>query len=279
MKRILILISLMTISLLSAYSQTVSDVAFSQKKNQIEISYNLTGAKFYQYFSVALYVSNNGGITYQGPMTKVTGDAGIDIAGGRNKKITWDVFKEMPDFGGNVKLDVRATVMEKKLKKRFFIGYKGTQTAPFGIVAGMTGKIGFYVSGRMNSNYFEKTTYETDGETVTNYNTTGYYSFLSDNKTQRLSVTAGLQFQVGWKVHLYAGAGFSQYILLWQIQEYDYPDTPKGKQWVKHTGESFSSFEAEAGIMLQLKHFFLSAGAASPGFKWADFAFGAGVVF
>jgi hypothetical protein len=279
MKRFLILSGLIIITLSSTYSQTVSDVAFSQKNQQIEISYNLTGSKFYQYFSVAVYVSNNGGQTFKGPLKQVSGDVGIDIAGGRNKKITWDVFKEMTDFGGNVLFDGGATVMEKKLKNRFFTGYKGTQTAPFGIVAGLTGKTGFYVSGRLNSGYFEKAAYKTDGETVTNFNTTGYYSFLSDSKTQRLSVTAGIQFQVSWKLHLYAGAGFSQYNLLWQIQQYDYPDIPIGKQWVKHTGESFSSFEAEAGMMLQLRHFFLLAGAASPGFKWADFTFGAGVVF
>jgi hypothetical protein len=278
-KRNLILTGLILFSLATAYSQVVSNVNFVQIHKQIEISYDLTGAKYYQYFSIALYVSTDGGKFYQGPLTQVSGDVGPEIAEGNNKKITWDVIKEIPDFGGNVIFDVRATVMEKKIKNHYFIGYKGTLTAPLGIVAGMTGKTGFYISGRLNPGYFEKTTYETDGQNISNYDQPGYYLFSSGDKMQRLSITAGLQFQVGWKVHLYIGGGYAQYNLLWQIEQYDYPATPIGKQWVKHTGESFSSYEAEAGMMLQFKHIFIAAGVASPAFKWADISLSTGVVF
>jgi hypothetical protein len=279
MKKIVFLIALLVTGFIKTYTQVVSDVAFAQSGKHIEIYYDLTGAKYYQYFSVALYVSIDGGLTYQGPFSQVKGDIGPEIAEGTNKKIIWDVLNEMPDFGGNVKFDVRATVMEKKVKNRIFVGYKGSYTAPIGLVAGMTGKIGFYVSGRLNPGYFESVGYETDGNSITNYDQAGYYTFLSDDKIQRLSVTGGVQLQLGWKVHIYAGGGFAQYNLLWHIQQYDYPETPKGKQWVKHTGESFVSYEAEAGIMLQLKRFFITAGAASPNLEWVDITIGAGVVF
>jgi hypothetical protein len=278
-KRSLLLTGFLLISLLTAYSQVVRNVNFAQKDMKIEVSYDLTGGKYYQYFSVALYVSTDGGKFYHGPLSQVSGDIGPEIAKGSNKKITWDVIKEMPDFGGDVIFDVRATVMEKKIKNQIFIGYKGTNTAPIGIVAGMTGKTGFYISGRLNPGYLATTTYETDGTSISNYNEAGYYTFTSGNKIQRLSITAGLQFQIGSKAHIYAGGGYSQYNLLWQIQQYDYSDAPTAKQWAKHTGESFGSYEAEAGMMYQLKQFFLAAGLASPGFKWVDISFSAGVVF
>lgn len=279
MKQFLTTCFLISMMLISTPAQMVSDINFNQRNQQIDITYNLTGTKFYQKFFVSVFASKDGGLTYQGPLTQVSGDVGTGIVGGKIKKITWDVFKEMSDFEGDVIFKVQASIIENKLEKHFFIGYKGTQTAPIGFIAGITGRTGFYVSGRLNSNFFEKASYETDGESIIDYEETGYYTFLSNDMTQRLSVTAGIQFQVAWKIHVYAGAGFAQYNLLWQVEQYEYPETPKGKIWVKHTGESFNSFEAEAGIMYQLKHIFLTMGAASPGFQWVDFTFGAGIVF
>lgn len=279
MKRLLIDSLLLFIAILPTYSQTVSNVNFLQEGQQIEIRYDLTGARFYQYFNIEVYVSTDAGKTYEGPLQHASGDVGPDIKEGINKKVLWDVFKEMPTFEGDVLFIIRATVMKKKLKRRPFIGYKASYTAPFGAVAGLTGKTGFYISARINQAYFETSAYETDGVSIIDYEETGYYTFLSKDKTQRLSITAGLQFQIGWKVHLYIGGGLAQYNLLWQIEQYDYPSTFKGNQWVKHSGESFSSFEVEAGMMLQFNHFFLSAGATSPKFEWVDVTLSAGFVF
>ena len=164
----------------------VSNVSFKQKGQQIEVSYNITGAKFFQFFNVDIYVSIDGGKTYQGPLKEVSGDVGKEIRTGAGKKVYWDVFNEMPDFGGNVAFDVRAIVMEKKLPNRFYTGYKGTYTAPIGVVAGLTGKTGFYVSARLNPVYFENVSYETEGEEILDYNETGYYAYSENDKTQRL---------------------------------------------------------------------------------------------
>jgi opacity protein-like surface antigen len=279
MKKLLIYALILFIDILPIHSQTVSNVNFWQKGQKIEIKYDLIGAKYYQYFNIEVYVSTDAGKTYQGPLQQVSGEVGPDIKEGVNKIILWDVFKELPTFQGDVLFIIRATVMKTKIKHRPFIGYKASYTAPFGFVAGLTGKTGFYVSARINQHYFETSAYETDGVGIIDYNEPGYYTFLSKDKTQRLSVTAGLQFQVGWKVHLYLGGGIAQYNLLWQIEQYDYPSTFKGNQWVKHKGESFNSFEIETGMMLQFNHFFISAGAAAPNFEWADFTLSAGVVF
>jgi len=257
----------------------VSNVNFGQKGQKIEIIYNIAGAKFYQYFNVDIYVSIDGGLTFQGPLKEVSGDVGEGISAGGQKKISWNAFKEMPEFEGNVAFDVRALVMEKKITNHFFAGYKGTYTAPIGVITGLTGKTGFYVSARLNPGYFENVSYEIEDEEVPDYNETGYYTFSKADKIQRLSVTAGLNFQVGLNVHLYIGGGFAQYNLIWEIEQYDYPGTLKGTEWAKHTGESFTGLEAETGIIMELKSIFLSAGVAFPGFKWADISFSAGIVF
>jgi opacity protein-like surface antigen len=279
MKKIFLLTIISIITVLTIYSQTVSDVAFVQKGQKIEVNYSLKGAKFNQKFNVSLYVSTNGGKVYTGPLVNVSGDVGTSVESGLNKKILWDVYQEMPGFGGQVVFDVKALVIEEKIKPQLYVGLRGSQTAPIGIVAGLTGKVGFYASIRMNPGLLKKSDYETNGTIVTNYTGKGYYSFTSNESTQRLSATAGLQFQTGKKVHLYLGGGFAKYNLLWEFRETQYSSIVSGKAWAKHTGESFLGAEAEAGIFVQFKHIFVSLGASSPGFKWVDGMLGLGYIF
>ena len=78
-------------------AQKVSNIAFRQEQSSIIVSYDLetkTPCK------VSLYVSTNGGASWQGPLKKVIGDVGVKITSG-SKNITWNVLEEFEELRGD----------------------------------------------------------------------------------------------------------------------------------------------------------------------------------
>jgi tetratricopeptide (TPR) repeat protein len=90
---------------LTTYSQKVSKITFKQEQSNILVSYDLetkTPCK------VSLYVSTNGGTSWQGPLKKVTGNVGDKVISGKNS-ILWNVLEEFQELSGsNIKFQVRA---------------------------------------------------------------------------------------------------------------------------------------------------------------------------
>ena len=90
---------------ITATAQKVTNITFRQEQSTIIVSYDLetkTPCK------VSLYVSNNGGIKWQGPLTKVIGNVGNKIVSGSHN-ITWNVLEEFEEFkGDNIKFQIRA---------------------------------------------------------------------------------------------------------------------------------------------------------------------------
>lgn len=264
---------------LTLSSQNVTKVSFQQKGQKLEISYSLIGGSFNQKFNVSLFVSTDGGATYNGPMQSVTGDVGFGILKGSGYKILWDVYKDMPAFGGDVAIEVRATVIEEKVKRKIYVGYKGSYNAPLGAVIGLTGTPGFYVSARMNPGFSENYNYDTDGEVLAGFPESGYYAFTGSDMERNISVTGGLSFQVSRIMHVLIGGGYTLYDLLWEYEEYAYPDQSRGKYWAKDTRESFSGVELEAGLMLQFNPVFITGGVNVLNFSYVEGNVGIGVIF
>ena len=100
-----IFISLLILQSLFITAQQVSDTETRQIGSTIEISYTLeTKAPC----AISLYVSKDGATTWQGPLTKVSGDVGTKIASGRNV-IVWDVLAEVEQLSGDkIQFQVRA---------------------------------------------------------------------------------------------------------------------------------------------------------------------------
>jgi uncharacterized protein (TIGR02145 family) len=100
-----ILIVLLLLNCVTICAQKVSNIAYRQEQSNIIVSYDLdtkTPCK------VSLYVSTNGGDTWQGPLTKVTGDVVDKITSG-NKSITWNVLEEFDELRGDkIMFQVRA---------------------------------------------------------------------------------------------------------------------------------------------------------------------------
>ncbi len=105
MYRLKIIFIFSLLSLYSIHAQKVSNVSNRQEQSTIIVSYDLetkTPCK------IALFVSTNGGTTWQGPLKKVTGDIGAKVSSG-NKSIIWSVLEEFDEFrGSNIVFQVRA---------------------------------------------------------------------------------------------------------------------------------------------------------------------------
>jgi len=74
----------------------------------IIVHYNLDdGPSSNRQFLVQLYSSQD---NYTTPLTRVVGDVGTEVTAGFDKKITWDITKELGDFSGNIALELRGRV-------------------------------------------------------------------------------------------------------------------------------------------------------------------------
>jgi len=275
MKRILLLYLLSGIDILYLPAQ-ISNINWEWINNntKIEITYDLPETADGKEFNVTVFVSLDGGGSYSdNPLSLVTGDIGKGVKAGLKKRIVWDVFKEIPDFGGTIVFEVKAKVTGTIDQKRYFIGYKGSFTAPIGIVAGISGKTGFYVSSRLNANSFKNVSEEISG----NQPPPGWSLVPGGEvKNQRFSISLGLQPKIANKVHLFAGVGYTKYTVLWQIYK---DNSPGVTEWAKQTDESFNSIEIESGLFFQFNKVFLSAGLTWYNKKYLDFIFAAGFLF
>ncbi len=80
----------------SIYAQKVTNVSNHQEQSTIVVSYDIetkTPCK------IELFVSTNGGTTWQGPLKKVNGDVGVNVSSG-SKSITWNVLEEFEELSG-----------------------------------------------------------------------------------------------------------------------------------------------------------------------------------
>jgi Ser-Thr-rich glycosyl-phosphatidyl-inositol-anchored membrane family len=65
------------------------------------------GANSSRQFLVQLYASQD---NFSTPLTRVTGDFGSEVSSGVDKKIVWDITKELGAFKGNISLELRGRV-------------------------------------------------------------------------------------------------------------------------------------------------------------------------
>ena len=86
-------------------AQKVSNITFKQEQSNIVVSYDLETKTTCK---IDLFVSTNGGTTWQGPLKKVLGDVGAKVITGK-RSITWNVLEEFNELSGsNIKFQVRA---------------------------------------------------------------------------------------------------------------------------------------------------------------------------
>jgi uncharacterized protein (TIGR02145 family) len=96
-----------------SYAQKVTNVSNRQEQSTIIVSYDL---EIKLPCKIALFVSTNGGTSWQGPLKKVSGDVGENVSSG-NKSITWNVLEEFEELrGNNIVFQVRAVNIDIELE-------------------------------------------------------------------------------------------------------------------------------------------------------------------
>jgi hypothetical protein len=260
-------------------SQNIENVKSYLSEDKVIITYDIIGGRFFNYYTISLYVSRDNGNTYEGPLQEVSGDVGENIRHGSHQ-ITWDAMKEIPFVDQNFKFDVKAEIFEDELKPSIFISYVGNTVTPIGLRIGMIGRIGWYVEGRMNLIAFDSPAYTyKDGEII-DYDQPGYYEFTSGKGYSAFSALGGITYQPGRNMFLYAGTGYAWEKYLYEITNYSYEDDqPIGKSNVVHDDYNLSGFELDAGAMYRFNMILVSAGATTLNFKNIWWTVGVGVVF
>ena len=112
MLRKIILAALLALpAIAQAQNTSVHKGSLDPEKARINIQYDLTdiAGQINRYF-IELYVSQDNGRTFTGPMLAVEGEIGKDVLAGNNKTIVWDFYKDLPFFDGKeVIFKVKAT--------------------------------------------------------------------------------------------------------------------------------------------------------------------------
>jgi uncharacterized protein (TIGR02145 family) len=96
-RKFLLILFFITLSrFLSA--QSITNVQSKQEGNTIAVTYDL---QCDSEATISLFVSEDGGVNFTGPLVNVSGDVGSDIKSSSNKKIVWDVIEDRDYFYGN----------------------------------------------------------------------------------------------------------------------------------------------------------------------------------
>jgi Kre9/KNH-like N-terminal Ig-like domain len=126
MNKYLLSFSLLLLSAVYGFGQTVKNVQARAEGNKVIITYDLISNVEGQKFNIELRSSIN---DYTKALEEVSGDIGPDQAAGINKKITWNALKEQGNFSGSVTFEIVAVLTFSPL----------TVTSP---TAGSSGKLG-----------------------------------------------------------------------------------------------------------------------------------------
>lgn len=75
--------------------------------DKVIVHYNLNDGNLNRQFLVNLFSSKD---NFTVPLNRVTGDVGTDVRPGADRKITWDITKELGSFKGNLSFEVRGRI-------------------------------------------------------------------------------------------------------------------------------------------------------------------------
>jgi uncharacterized protein (TIGR02145 family) len=182
------------------YSQSITNVQTSLENNKITISYNLDSR---ENVIVSVLISEDGGKNFSGPLTKVTGDVGLDVKPGSNKRIVWDVLSERGMLMGNsivfrVKASRFATFQDPRDNKTYKMVKIGNQIWMAENLA-YKPRSGNYWAYDNNSSNVNKYGYLYDWQTAKNVCPTGWH-LPSDSEWTALTDYIGDASTAGTKL-------------------------------------------------------------------------------
>jgi len=116
--------------------------------NKVIVHYKLDDTNTNHQYLISLFSSADNFTT---SLTKVAGDVGTEVKAGVDKKITWDITKELPSFKGNLTFEVRGRVFISYVKLTSFsegLVFKRGKNTPLNWTSGN-------LSGQVNIELFK----------------------------------------------------------------------------------------------------------------------------
>ena len=107
MKKLTIITSFLAILNIATFAQSISNIRFEKSGKLIDVFYDFTANDDATY-TMTLFCSQDGGMTWGAPLKKVTGDVGENIKPGIKKKVTWNVLEEQDKLVGEIKFKLEA---------------------------------------------------------------------------------------------------------------------------------------------------------------------------
>lgn len=89
------------------FAQSVEIDRIDIRGNKIIVWYNLNDPNLSHKYFINLYSSKD---KFKSPLVHVSGDVGLEVAPGNEKKITWDITNELGNYKGSIKLEIRGSV-------------------------------------------------------------------------------------------------------------------------------------------------------------------------
>lgn len=267
--KLTILLFLLIIANLVAFSQNVTNVQVEQIGKMVRVTYTLDKTA-----DITMHLSTDGGVTYSEALKQVTGDVGKAISIGTHT-IVWDVLLERENLkGDNIVFMVKATsksyTQSKISKPRFRFdkityftinyGYSSAPQSSYGFTIGQVSKYGWYISAMSNFNFqglfnpFEESIYQLNGE----------------SSTTRLSLSSGLLIRFWEPITLKVGAGIGYRAFNLQTQD---------GMWFSYPQRTFFGIDMSVGLTFHLKRFLISTEVVSTNFKYLETKLGIGWCF
>jgi hypothetical protein len=105
MRGILLFLSFWITATVMAQTVTIKKVELSGEN--VIVTYDLEDSNPNNEYLLNLYSSRD---NYNAPLVSVTGDVGMEIKPGADKKITWNILKEYGNYKGKLALEIRGKV-------------------------------------------------------------------------------------------------------------------------------------------------------------------------
>lgn len=116
-------ISILITLAFSAYAQEFDIRKVELTTDRIILHYDLLDTTKGHVYTIRLYSSRD---SYSAPLKKVSGDVGLEITPGLNKKLTWSSREELgPTFAGDIDLEIRGRIYIPFLR---FEGFENIRT-------------------------------------------------------------------------------------------------------------------------------------------------------
>jgi hypothetical protein len=164
-----------TCLVIAGMAQKISIKRIDIQKDKLLVYFSLDDPNPNHTYRVSLYSSKDNFAT---PLTKVTGDVGTEVKPGTEKKIEWNIARELGAYKGELAIEVRAGVFIPFLKLTSFDAqrkYKRGKTYPLLWTSGNMG-------GQIDIDLFNEQTRVYGDRNVPN---TGKYEFAITGSVKR----------------------------------------------------------------------------------------------